>query len=157
MTRMLEARDKNRILQILKQRNVFNPDEITVAMEVLEAALEVRKTADYFAFCARDNNGLAGGYICFGPIPMTDGCYDLYWIAVDINWSGRGVGGYLLCFMENYVKNQGARRIYIETSSTQLYEAARALYDKHGYQQICVLPDFYRPGDNKCIYMKEMS
>ncbi len=54
------------------------------------------------------------------------------------------------------VFNGGARRIYVETSSTPPYEPARSLYKKHGYQMVCLLMDFYREGDHKMIFMKEV-
>jgi len=87
---------------------------------------------------------------------MTDDCYDLYWVVVDDKFSRNGVGGKLLGFMEEFVTREGARRIYVETSSTSPYEPARSLYKKHGYQMVCLLMDFYREGDHKMIFMKEV-
>jgi ribosomal protein S18 acetylase RimI-like enzyme len=111
---------------------------------------------EYYAFCAVDEHEDVRGYICFGPIPMTDGCYDLYWIAVDGEFAGRGIGGRLMRFAEEFLEGKGARRIYVDTSSTPGYQPARALYKKHGYRRVCCLSDFYRLGDGKYIYMKEI-
>jgi len=36
------------------------------------------------------------GYACYGPTPLTQGVYDLYWIVVDPQLSGKGFGRYLL-------------------------------------------------------------
>jgi ribosomal protein S18 acetylase RimI-like enzyme len=87
---------------------------------------------------------------------MTDRCYDLYWIKVDEAASRKGVGGRLLEFMEEFVAREGARRIYVETSSTEPYQAARSFYEKHGYRIVCSLEDFYREGDHKMIFMKDI-
>ena len=54
------------------------------------------------------------------------------------------------------VFNGGARRIYVETSSTPPYEPARSLYEKRGYKKVCILMDFYREEDHKVTYMKEV-
>jgi len=135
--------------------HVFNRGEIRVALEVIDAALNGAEK-DYRVFCAFDNDRNLAGYICFGPIPMTDRCYDLYWIMVDEAFSRKGIGGMLLDFMEEFVAGQGARRIYVETSSTEPYQAARSFYKKHGYQLVYSLKDFYREGDHKMIFMKEI-
>jgi GNAT superfamily N-acetyltransferase len=148
--------DREKISRLLRQGNVFNPEEIKVAMEVIDEALNKAGGKDYQVFCAFDNDRNLAGFICFGPIPMTERCYDLYWLKVDEASSRKGVGGTLLGFMEQFVVREGARRIYVETSSTAPYQAARSLYEKHGYQLVCCLSDFYREGDHKMIFMKEV-
>jgi ribosomal protein S18 acetylase RimI-like enzyme len=148
--------DKERISKLLGQGNVFNRGEIQVALEVIDAALNEAGKKDYQVFCAFDNDRNILGFICFGPIPMTDRCYDLYWIKVDEASSRKGVGGRLLEFMEALIAREGARRIYVETSSTAAYQAARSFYEKYGYRLVCSLKDFYREGDHKMIFMKEV-
>jgi ribosomal protein S18 acetylase RimI-like enzyme len=147
--------DREKISRLLQQGTIFNRAEIQVALEVIDEALN-GAGKDYQVFCAFDNDRNLVGYICFGPIPMTERCYDLYWIKVDEASSRKGVGGMLLAFMEEYVAGEGARRIYVETSSTTPYQAARSFYEKHGYRFVCSLKDFYREGDHKMIFMKEV-
>jgi GNAT superfamily N-acetyltransferase len=148
--------DKEEISRLLRQGNVFNREEIQVALEVIDEALNRTGRKDYQIFCAFDNDRNLAGFICFGPIPMTERCYDLYWLKVDEASSRKGVGGTLLGFMEEFVSREGARRIYLETSSSPPYGPARLFYEKHGYRMVCTLRDFYRPGDHKVIYMKEV-
>ena len=78
-------------------------------------------------------------------------------IVVDEEFSRKGVGGKLLAFMEEFIIKKGARRIYVDTSSTPPYEPARAFYEKHGYRLAGLLEDFYRKGDHKVIFMKEVT
>jgi ribosomal protein S18 acetylase RimI-like enzyme len=148
--------DREKISRLLRQGNVFNRGEIQVALEVIDEALNEAGKKNYQVFCAFDTDRKLSGFICFGPIPMTEKCYDLYWLRVDEESSRKGVGRTLLGFMEGLVAREGARRIYVETSSTALYQAARSLYEKHGYQLVCSLKDFYREGDHKMIFMKEV-
>jgi len=148
--------ERKEVSRLLRQAKAFNDLEIQVALEVVDEALRQPEKGEYCAFCAVESNGSLTGYICFGPIPMTEGCYDLYWIVVDKAFSRRGVGGKLLEFLKNFAIKKGARRIYVDTSSTQPYEAARGLYEKHGYRVVCSLQDFYRKGDHKVIFMKEV-
>ena len=154
--RSIISNDREKILRLLQDVKVFSRQEIKVALEVIDDALRWPEKKDYLTFCAFNGTGDLAGYICFGPIPMTDARYDLYWIAVDKRFSRKGVGGKLLGFMEKFLAGKKARRIYVETSSTEPYEAARLFYGKHGYQLVCSMKDFYREGDHKMIFMKEV-
>ena len=153
----ITIKDRENILHLVKQSGVFNEKEIEVAIEVIEETLFSPEQSEYFVFCAFNDHNQLMGFICFGPIPMTEGCYDLYWIVVDQKFSRNGVGEKLLYSMEDFVKKEKARRIYIDTSSTRPYAAARAFYKKHGFQIVTKLKDFYREGDHKVIFMKELS
>jgi ribosomal protein S18 acetylase RimI-like enzyme len=121
----------------------------------MRPSIDLRR--ETITFYVPAGNANLTGYICFGPVPMTDGCYDLYWIAVDEEFSRQGIAGKLLGFMEEFIIQKGARRIYVDTSTTAPYEPARSFYEKHGYQVACELKDFYREGDHKIIFMKEVS
>jgi len=154
--RPLTFHDRGKIASLLRQRSVFTDEEIQVALDVIDEALNRPERKDYQVYGAFDTDRNLSGFICFGPIPMTEKCYDLYWIMVDEASSRQGVGGRLLGLMEKFVAREGARRIYVETSSTAPYQAARAFYEKHGYRLVCSLNDFYREGDHKMIFMKEV-
>jgi len=154
--RPLTFHDRGKIASLLRQRGVFTDDEIQGALDVIDEALNRPERKDYQVYGTFDGDGNLAGYICFGPVPMNDGCYDLYWVAVDEKFSRKGVGGTLLGFMEESVIREGARRIYMETSSSPHYKPARSFYEKQGYQVVCMLKDFYREGDHKLIFMKEV-
>jgi len=154
--RSLIPEDKPKIRRIVEQTGTFNKEEVQVAMELLDEALSYPERQDYYVRCAVDELGSLAGFICFGPISMTHGCYDLYWIAVDERFSRQGVGGKLLEHMEDFVVKKKARRIYVDTSSTPGYEAARSFYEKYGYRVACALDSFYRQGDDKIIFAKEV-
>ena len=94
------------------------------------------------------------GYACFGPIPGTKESYDLYWIAVENEVRGSGLGKEILGKAEQGISELGGKRIYVETSSREQYEPTQAFYSKCGYEMEAVLKDFYSPGDDKIIYVK---
>jgi GNAT superfamily N-acetyltransferase len=154
--RGLLQHDRQGIRRLVEQRGTFNEAEIGVALELVEEALRHQVGSEYRFLCATNMQNELSGYICFGPIPMTENCYDLYWIVVDKGYSRQGVGKRLLVEMENVLRGVSARRIYIDTSSTQAYAAARSFYAKNGYRPVCILDDFYRKGDHKMIFMKEI-
>ena len=96
------------------------------------------------------------GYACFGPIPGTKQSYDLYWIAVENDVRGSGLGKEILGKAEQRISELGGKRIYVETSSREQYKPTQAFYSKCGYAKEAVLNDFYSPGDDKSIYVKAM-
>ena len=150
--RKLIPDDRDELLRILKATGVFKDYEIEIADEVLRESLN--PASSYRTYCCVDDHQFVIGYVCFGATPCTMGTYDLYWMAVDPARQGSGVGRDLLRFAEERVKQEAARLMIIETSSTPEYDAARKLYQGMGYRQIAILPDFYRPGDSKVIYGK---
>jgi ribosomal protein S18 acetylase RimI-like enzyme len=156
MIHSITHHDREKILDLLRQTAVFNEQEINIAMEIVDLVLTKRDRGEYQAFCYYDSKNQFMGYICFGPIPLTDSSYDLYWIAVDRNVAGKGVAAELVRFMEEQVAGQGGKKIYVDTSATPQYGAARAFYEKQGYRVACVLDDFYREGDHKIIFIKDL-
>jgi ribosomal protein S18 acetylase RimI-like enzyme len=156
VVRRLVPYDRQGIRRLVEQRGTFNEAEIRVALELVEEALSNPERSEYHFLCAADTQGALTGYICFGPIPMTENCYDLYWIVVDKGCSRQGVGGKLVREMESILRRKRARRVYVDTSSTPAYAAARSFYVKSGYRPVCILDDFYRQGDHKMIFTKEI-
>jgi ribosomal protein S18 acetylase RimI-like enzyme len=153
--RPIEARDRSQLLELVRLQDNFNAQEVEVAIEVIDDTLDPAKN-DYFILVAvREGQGVVG-FLCYGDIPMTDRRFDLYWVAVDPALGRQGVGRLLLSRMEAELREQGPAKVYVDTSSTPGYDRARGFYEKNGYQVACVLHNFYRDGDDKVIYLKEL-
>jgi D-alanine-D-alanine ligase len=145
--------DLERIKELVEATGVFSPVEVRVAVELAEERLAKGPASGYhFVFAERD--GKTEGYACYGPIALTVGSHDLYWIAVDKTTQGQGLGRMLMSEVENLVRAEGGRRIYIETSTRPPYAPTRAFYIRCGCRLEVVLEDFYALGDGKAIYVK---
>ncbi len=107
---------------------------------------------DYLALGA-EADGVLAGWICWGPTPCTVGTYDLYWIVVDPDHQGRGLGGALLGAMEGRLP-PAARLVVVETAGRPDYGPSRRFYEAHGYRRAATIPDFYAPGDDLVVYTK---
>jgi ribosomal protein S18 acetylase RimI-like enzyme len=153
MIRKLIKSDKEQIRSILSDTKHFNDDEIKVAIELIDVYLNDEKQQDYIIY-TYENESRAAGYICYGKRPLTDWTYDLYWIAVDPNIHGKGLGSKLVKFMEEDLKSAGGKLILIETSGKAEYENERKFYTKNGYEVQTIIKDFYRRGDDLYIYRK---
>ncbi|MCU0553578.1 MAG: GNAT family N-acetyltransferase [Syntrophales bacterium] len=141
---------------IVASTGLFRPDEIGIAVELVEERLRVGPASGYhFIFAEREGRVL--GYSCYGPVPLTLQSYDLYWIAVRKDVQGTGIGRMLLERSEAAVIELGGRRVYIETSSKAMYRDTRRFYELNGYRAEATLKEFYSPGDHKVIYVKALS
>jgi len=133
----------------------FSEEEERIARELVEERLAKAEASGYF-FLFAEAKGRFLGYSCFGPIPGSVHSWDLYWIAVDPNGQGRGLGKKLMAASERTMSGCGARRVYAETSSRPQYDPTRAFYLSCGYVQEAFLADFYAPGDGKVIFVKPL-
>ena len=145
--------DPAAVRSVVSSSGFFHPDEIDVAVELVETRLEQGEGSGYFFLFAERGCDLLG-YTCFGPIPCTRESYDLYWIAVREDCRGMGLGRELFDRSAAIMAGRGGRRIYIETSSRDLYASTRAFYLRCGCREDAVLEDFYAPGDHKAVYVK---
>jgi len=125
-----------------------------VAEEVLDSYLN-DPSAGYFALVAETDTAVAG-YICFGITPLTEGTWDIYWIAVAREMQGKGIGAVLLTVAENKIKQVEGRLIFAETSSIPEYDKTRRFYLAQGYGVAAQIADFYVPGDDKVIFQKRL-
>jgi ribosomal protein S18 acetylase RimI-like enzyme len=153
--RPIAAEDRARLLKLVERQDNFNAQEREVAIEVIDDTLNPDKN-DYSILVAASEEQGAVGFICYGEIPMTDRRFDLYWVAVEPALGRQGVGRLLLAGMEAELSSQGPAKVYVDTSSTPGYDRARGFYEKNGYRVACILHDFYRDGDDKVIYLKEL-
>jgi ribosomal protein S18 acetylase RimI-like enzyme len=153
--RPIEAQDRGQLLELVRRQDNFNAQEVEVAIEVIDDTLDPAKNDYAILVAVAEGQGVVG-FICYGDIPMTDRRFDLYWVAVDPALGRQGVGRRLLARMEAELRKQGPAKVYVDTSSTPGYDRARGFYEKNGYQVACVLHDFYRDGDDKVIYLKEL-
>jgi len=160
--RPLRRDDRASIERILRETKVFWEAEVLCALELIDVYLNNSEQKDYWLACAVDTADQPVGYACYGPTPMTFGTYDLYWIAADPAWHGRGVGSLLIEYVERQVcqpalppaTTEPARLLVIETSSLPRYESARRLYQRHHYREVARIPDFYADGDDRVVYTK---
>jgi len=155
MIEIAEEQDGPQILKLTASTGVFKPIEVTCVDELWNAYLKQGEASGYAFLVYREGQRLLG-YACFGSHPLTDGTFDLYWIAVDPASQGRGIGRALLERVETEVQSRGGRLLLVETSGTPEYKPARCFYEDCGYHYEAVVHDFYAPGDDLIIFGKEL-
>ncbi|MBN1307407.1 MAG: GNAT family N-acetyltransferase [Chitinispirillaceae bacterium] len=147
--------DIEAVRSIVTSPGVFRPDEIGIAIELIEERLR-RGIASGYHFVFAEENGAPIGYTCFGPIACTVASYDLFWIVVAKQYNGIKIGSALMVETENQIRTMGGKRVYIETSSRSDYGAARRFYQRHGYAVEATIKNFYNDNDDMVVFSKEL-
>lgn len=156
--RALQPEDREPVHDILVRTGHFTGVEISTALELIDDWLGRGEPSGYLCFVATEPaDDVVLGYVCVGPVPLTDGTYDLYWVAVDPRMQGRGIGRALLDWAEAEVERRNGRLLLIETSSQELYRATVRFYERCGYTLVARIADFYRLGDDKLVFGKYLS
>ncbi len=153
--RTVGTKDVPRIREILSSTGNFTEEELKTAIELVEETIHKGEASGYIVAVLASERKIEG-YVCYGPTPLTDGVYDLYWIAVDSNSQGKGFGRRLLEYVEKDVRKRGGRMIVIETSSQEKYTPTIRFYESRHYERAARLKNFYKVGDDKLIYLKEL-
>ena len=156
--RQLEPRDRPFIENMVIATGKFTDVEVATALELVDEALGRGEESGYFFAvleCEKKDRTVQG-YACYGPVPLTQGAYDLYWIVVDPASQGKGLGSHLLGYVERDVLSRGGRMILIETSSQDSYGVTVRFYEHSGYHVAARIRNFYRVGDDKLVFQKEL-
>jgi len=153
--RGLAPGDVEPLVAVLERTGAFRDDEVDVGREVLEEADRDGPSGHYQVRVA-EHLGQPVGWTAYGLIPLSDGAWDLYWIAVDPAVQGLGVGRALIADCEADVRRRGGRWVLAETSGTDAYDATCAFYRRCGYAVVSFLGDFYRVGDARVTFGKRV-
>lgn len=153
--RAMQPQDKEAVLELIRSTTEFKAIEIEVAGELVEAYHHSGRESGYHVLVAQADSSIAG-YICYGPTPLTEGTWDVYWIAVSGSSRRQGVARKLLSAAEDSIRKANGRLLLIETSSLPQNESARHLYRSQGYRMVATILDFYAPNDDKIIFQKRL-
>jgi ribosomal protein S18 acetylase RimI-like enzyme len=152
--RPIVTKDREPLAALIRRIETFSQEEIQCAIELVDLAL-TPNNPDYTLLVA-DRDGSIVGYVCYGATPMTEGTFDLYWIASDPAVRGQGIGASLIAGMEGDLRRRNARVIRVETSATEAYGPTRGFYASMKYTEEARFRDFYKVGDDLIVLAKRL-
>lgn len=147
--------DGAQIRDITARAGVFNQEEVESVPAMFDEYLKYGAESGYNFIVYREEEQVLG-YAIYGFRDLTDGVYDLYWIAVDPDARRQSVGRKLLTTTEDLIRAQGGRMVIAETSGTPEYDATREFYVRTGYKAEAIIKDFYKPGDDLFVFIKRI-
>jgi ribosomal protein S18 acetylase RimI-like enzyme len=156
MIRPTVPADSPTLITLAEGTRFFKPIEIVALGEVLDDYHESSHAAGHLCVTAEEG-GQVLGFAYYAPAAMTDRTWYLYWIAVRVDVQGKGTGAILLRHVEEDIRNNGGRVLFIETSSLPQYELTRRFYLKYQYEQAAVLRDYYADNDDMVVFRKRLT
>ena len=148
--------DGSQIQSIAARAGVFSEEEIDCVAELWEEYLALGSERCGYNFLVDREGERVLGFACYGPRDLTNGAFDLYWIAVDPAARCNGVGRTLLTASEEAAHEMGGRMLIAETSGAPHYETTRKFYLSTGYENEATIKDFYTIGDDLLIFVKRI-
>lgn len=107
-------------------------------------------------FTTIENNKPVSIGFC-APEKLTEGTFNLYAIGVSSDIQGQGIGRNMMTYIENHLKENGNRILIAETSGTEDFKLTRRFYENLNYTKEAVIRDFWKDGDDKVIYRKQLN
>jgi GNAT superfamily N-acetyltransferase len=144
-------RERADIERITHGAGNFRADELTTPLELFDGYLRDPVVSGYNFLSAKCNDCVVG-FACYGPTALTEGTFDLYWIVAEASAHGQGVGRALFEYVVGEIRKRNGRLMMIWTSGTPEYERARSFYLRMGCRLETQIKDFYRVGDDLCIF-----
>ena len=131
--------------ELLGRIETFSPQEVACALESIDSATSPGQQDYQVLVSVRDDKII--GYVCYGPTPMTEGTFDLYWIASAPEVRGQGIGAAVVSAMEGDIRHRHGRLIRVETSAMEAYGPTRGFYQAMKYKEEARFRDFYKVGE----------
>ena len=157
MIRLTTPDDTTALLALADSLGIFQPKELEELRGMLADYFDGdnnRDRDDIPFWLTDDDNGPVGVAYC-APEQMTNGAWNLLFIAIHPERQGQGRGTALIHSVEKTLKARGARLLLVETSAS--FEHTRAFYRKCGYEEEGQIRDFYDTGADKIIYRKVLA
>lgn len=155
--RAVAPTDASALLAVIEATGLFGPDEMAEMAALLTDSLNGALGPDHRWAVATASGGEIIGAAYYAPERMTIGTWNLYFIGVHPAHHGTGAGTALLRYVETTLAARGERVLLVETSSTTDFEAPRAFYRRHGYDEEARIREFYNVGDDKVIFRKALA
>src|SRR5258708_22979486 len=130
----LAPHHRERLAKLIAATPEFTPDDASVALELVDAALG-HPDSDEYRFILREEADRVLGFACFGSASMAEGSFDLYWMVVAEEARRRGIGREILAAVEQELPAQGARLIRLRNPRIHPRPAATAFFEKTGDTQ----------------------
>ena len=106
-------------------------------------------------FVCEDDGAVASFGFC-EPERMTEGTWNLLAIGVEPARQGSGIGSAMMRYLEEHLRQQGARVLLVETMGTPEFEQTRAFYHRNDYVEEARIREFYEAGADKVIFWKHL-
>ena len=149
--RKIKKKDIKHLKVVLESIDLFPPEMLE---DMIADYFDNPQSEDIWFTALKSDIPISIGYCA--PEKLTDGTFNLYAIGVKNDFHGKGIGGEMMKYIEDKLKENGQRILIVETSGKEEFALTRKFYEKIGYTKEAVIRDFWEEGDDKVIYWKKL-
>lgn len=150
MIRPTTPADFDALISIAESCGLFEPGETDILASMLKSPAK-----DDVWFTDEDA-GRPVGVAYLAPEKMTNGTWNLYWIAVDPEYQRQGRGKAILNHVEQWLIERNQRILLVETAGVDEFEYVRKFYADNGFEAEACIRDFYEAGVGKVVFRKSL-
>ena len=151
MIRRTVESDHAALIELANASGLFEPEQTELLLDMLRSS----KEEDIWF---TDDNGTAPiGVAYMAPEKMTNGTWNLYWIAVHPDQQRQGRGKAILSHIQQWLIDKGERILLVETAGTDDFDYVRKFYADNGFENEARIRDFYDIGVDKIVFRKSIS
>ncbi|MBD2089693.1 GNAT family N-acetyltransferase [Microcoleus sp. FACHB-1515] len=156
MIRPVTLDDTDALIALADSIELFSSDELEELRQMLDNSLSKDSDAHPFWITDDEDNELVALAYC-EPERMTNGTWNLQLIGVRPTHQKQGRGAKLLRFLEQTLRERGARILLVETLGTPDFEYVRSFYRRNGFDEEARIREFYAEGADKIVFRKALS
>ncbi len=150
MIRPTNETDFDALIALATASGLFEPDQT----DMLSGMLRSPEVND--VWFTDENGDIPVGVAYMAPEKMTDGTWNLYWIAVDPDHQRQGRGKAILEHVQNWLVKKQQRILLVETAGVDDFDYVRKFYADNGFEAEARIRDFYEAGVDKVVFRKSL-
>ncbi len=151
MIRPTKESDFDALIDIATASGLFEPDQTKMLAGMLRAP-----SANDVWFTDDAEDGPVGvAYLAREK--MTNGTWNLLFIAVHPNHQRQGRGKAILNHIQNWLRSNGERILLVETAGLDDFDYVRSFYASNGFETEARVRDFYDAGVDKVTFRKSLN
>ena len=151
MIRPTKESDFDDLIAIATASGLFEPDQV----EMLAGML--RSPSENDVWFTDEAESVPVGVAHLAPEKMTNGTWNLLFIAVHPDHQRQGRGKSILKHVQQWLRSNGERILLVETAGLDSFDYVRSFYVGDGFENEARVRDFYDVGVDKIIFRKSLT
>ena len=151
MIRPTKESDFDDLIAIATASGLFEPDQV----EMLAGMLRSPSENDVWFTDEAESGPVGVAYLA--PEKMTNGTWNLLFIAVHPDQQRQGRGKSILKHVQQWLRSNGERILLVETAGLDSFDYVRSFYVGEGFENEARVRDFYDVGVDKIIFRKSLT
>ncbi|MGB7412670.1 MAG: GNAT family N-acetyltransferase [Thermosynechococcaceae cyanobacterium] len=155
MIRNTTSDDHAKLISLATATGIFEDGQTEELSQMLASFNPADKLAGDIWLTDDDDGPVGVAYLA--PERMTEGTWNLYFIAVHPDRQREGRGLAILNHVIQLLSERGQRVLLVETAGTDDFDYVRKFYGDNGFTKEATIREFYTAGVDKVVYRRALN